>query len=309
MAAVSRRGQARLRLGLLILTALALVTLDFRGFGPVETAQSAVRDLLEPITSAVSTVLSPIGHAWTAILGYSDLEQSNTELKAQIDRLQSAGIREKAELDSYRRLREATDIGFVGDVERLTATVLRDEVGNFRDDVISIDKGRHDGVVSGMAVITGAGLVGRIDVVGANQSTVITVNNPDLVIGVRLLDTGEIGLGHGIASDRSLFILDTGLSWPEVEDSQRLARIGSGAVTAASSRYPADIPIGWVTDVMPAESGLKQLVTLQLAVNTRDLGFVTVLLTQPTDQPPTGPDNPFEDTTAPNDQNQPSGSG
>lgn len=293
MAAVSRRGRTRLRLALLVLTALSLVTLDFRGFGPLETAQSSVRDLLQPITSAVGTVLEPIGQAWTATLGYSDLERENAELKAQVDRLQSAEIRAEADAEAYRRLRQATDVVYIEDIERLTASVLRDQVGNFRGDVVSIDKGRHDGVVSGMVVVTGAGLVGRIDAVGANHSRVMTVNNPNLVVGVRLLDTGEVGLGHGVAGNRSLFVVDAGLNWPETGDEELLAEIGSGVVTAASSRYPADIPVGRIVSVEPASSNLEQLVTVELAANTGDLGFVTVLLVAPGEQPPIGPDTPF----------------
>ena len=293
MAVVPRRGRARLRLALLVLTALVLVTLDFRGYGPLETAQSGVRDLLQPVVVTAGAVLRPVGDAWTATLGYGDLQRENAELKAEIDLLRGEEIRQEADRESYRRLREATGVGYIDDVERLAATVLRDVVGNFGDDEISIDKGRRDGVASGMAVVTGAGLAGQIDAVGANQSTVVTVSSPDLVIGVRLLDTGEVGLGHGVAGDPARFVVDTGLGWPETEDLSGLAEIGSAVVTSASSRLPGDIPVGRVSAVEPAEAGLIQVVTVDLAVDTRDLGFVTVLLTVPDDSPPTGPDSPF----------------
>ena len=137
----------------------------------------------------------------------------------------------------------------------MTATVLRDSVGNFDDDVMSIDVGHRHGVAPGMAVVTSAGFVGRVETVDAALSTVTTVSDPSLVIGVRLLDTGDVGLGHGMAGDSTRFVVDAGLRWPETGDLSELPAIGSPVVTAAGSRYPADIPVGRVAAVEPGGGG------------------------------------------------------
>ena len=191
------------------------------------------------------------------------------------------------------------------DIDRLAAAVLRNTTGNFRDNSILIDKGRRDGVVSGMVVVNGAGFVGSVDAVGASHSTVTTVSSPGMVVSVRLLDTDDVGLGHGMEGDHTLFVVDTGLAWPETYDGVGFAAMGSAVVTAASSRYPADIPIGRVVDVAPVKAGLVQQVTVELSVNTQDLGFVTVLLAEPQDEPPSGPDSPFAETS-PLEQSPPS---
>lgn len=282
---------------LLILTAATLLTLDFRGFGPLETAQSRVRDVLEPVVSAVDVVLGPVAEVWTVMFTYSDLREENARLAAEVDRLASADIRNAAERDALERLLAATGVTYVDDVERLTATVLRDSPGNFDDDVMSIDVGHRDGVAAGMAVVTSAGFVGRVDAVDAASSTVTVVSDPGLVIGVRLLDSGDVGLGHGMAGDPTKFVVDAGLRWPETGDRSELPAIGSPVVTASGSRYPADIPVGRVAVVEPAEAGLAQLVTIDLAADVQDLGYVTVLLQAPDDEAPVGPDSPFLETS------------
>ena len=293
MAVAQRSGRSRYRLLLLILTAATLLTLDFRGFGPLETAQGRVRDALEPVVSAVDVALGPVAEVWTVMFSYNDLQEENARLRDEVDRLGSADIRSAAQQDAFDRLLDATGVTYVEGVERLTATVLRDSPGNFDDDVMSIDAGRRDGVAPGMAVVTSAGFVGRVETVDAVSSTVTAVSDPGLVIGVRLLDTGDVGLGHGMAGDPTRFVVDAGLRWPETGDPSELPAIGSPVVTAAGSRYPADIPVGRVASVEPAEAGLAQLVTVELAADVQDLGYVTVLLQTPADEAPVGPDSPF----------------
>ena len=295
MAVAQRSGRSRYRLLLLVLTAATLLTLDFRGFGPLDTAQSRVRDVLEPVVSAVDVVLGPAAEVWTVMFTYNDLRAENERLRDEIDRLASADIRDAAEQDALERLLDATGVTFVEGVERLTATVLRDSVGNFDDDVMSIDLGHRDGVAPGMAVVTSAGFVGRVETVDAALSTVTAVSDPSLVVGVRLLDTGDVALGHGMAGDPTKFVVDAGLRWPETGDLSELPAVGSPVVTAAGSRYPADIPVGRVASVEPSEAGLAQLVTVDLAADVQDLGYVTVLLQTPADEAPVGPDSPFSE--------------
>ena len=89
MAVAQRSGRARYRLLLLILTAATLLTLDFRGFGPLETAQSRVRDVLEPVVSAVESVLGPVAEVWTVMFSYNDLRSENAALTEELDRLRA----------------------------------------------------------------------------------------------------------------------------------------------------------------------------------------------------------------------------
>ncbi len=287
----SNKHRIRLLLGLLLFTSLALITLDFRGFGPLESAQNGIRDLLQPVVDVADTVFDPVSEVWQAAFGYNELNRRNDELQAEIDLLRGNQIRDEAAQSAAESLNDVSNVGFGSDIAQLVAEVTREDVGNFRSDLITINKGRLDGVRSGMAVVTGAGLAGRVDAVGSRQATVITISDPSLIVGVRLLDTNDIGLGHGAEGNTSQFVIDRGVSWPENSDD--LPSPGSAVVTAASSRYPADIPIGRVVSVDSAEAGLLQHVVVDLMVDTENLRYVTILLDQPSQEPPAGPDDPF----------------
>jgi hypothetical protein len=77
----SRGGRSRYVLALLVATAITLLTLDFRGFGPLERAQLSMREGLEPVAGAVGTVTRPISDVWHGIVDYGDVKADNDKLR------------------------------------------------------------------------------------------------------------------------------------------------------------------------------------------------------------------------------------
>ena len=84
MVLAQRTGRSRHRLVLLALTAITLLTVDLNGFGPAESAQRAVRDVLNPVASLASTIFSPVGDAWNSVFNYDDLEKENERLQSEM---------------------------------------------------------------------------------------------------------------------------------------------------------------------------------------------------------------------------------
>ena len=281
MAPAPRTGRSRHRLVLLALTAITLLTVDLNGFGPVESAQRVVRDVLHPVTTLASTIFSPAGDAWNSVFNYGDLEDENQALRAELEELQGSIIRGEADTQTLRRLLEATELPYVGDVDRVTANVVRGSVGNFDDHVITIDKGSRDGIRVGMAVVTGAGLVGRVERADNATSTVQLISDASFHVGVRLVSTDKVGLGHAVPGDDGVFVVDQGLDYPDVDDPALLPDVGTAVVTAGESSYPADIPIGSVLAVRRSTDKTAMEVDVQLASNADDLHFVSVLLVEP----------------------------
>ena len=283
---------------LLVLTAITLLSLDLSSFGPLGTAQRLVRDLLHPITEVAGAIVSPFSDAWNAVFDYDDLEAQNRLLTERIQQLEGNELAVEAERAEFDRLRAATGVDVRPDLARVTATVVRGGVGNFDDDVITIDRGSQDGVRNGMAVITNAGLVGRVERVDATTSAVLLLTETDLIVGVRLADTDEVGLGHVDPDDPSIFIVDTGLEWPEDGNESLLPAIDTVVVTAATSRYPSEIPLGRIVEVLPGDEDMLTMhVRVALANDITDLGFVSVLLAEGVDQVPL--DEPVPSTSIP----------
>ena len=283
---------------LLVLTAITLLSLDLSSFGPLGTAQRLVRDLLHPITEVAGAIVSPFSDAWNAVFDYDDLEAQNRLLTERIQQLEGNELAVEAERAEFERLRAATGVDVRPDLARVTATVVRGGVGNFDDDVITIDRGSQDGVRTGMAVVTNAGLVGRVARVDATTSAVLLLTDTNLIVGVRLADTDEVGLGHVDPDDPSIFIVDTGLEWPEDGNESLLPALDTVVVTAATSRYPAEIPLGRIVEVLPGDEDMLTMhVRVALANDITDLGFVAVLLAEGVDQVPL--DEPVPSTSVP----------
>lgn len=275
---------------LLGLTAITLLSLDLSGFGPIGTAQRWVRDLLHPVTQVAGAIASPFSNAWNAVFDYDDLEAERDQLRKELDDAEGAQLAAEAEREAFQRLLEATEITYLPTIPTETADVVRTAVGNFDDHVITIEKGSNHGIRPGMAVVTGAGLVGRVDRVDATTANVQLLSDSELVIGVRLVSTGEVGLGHTDAEDPLTFVIDRGLDWPEDDDQSLLPEIGTVVVTAASSRYPAEIPLGRIKDVyLDPENDIAMIVEVELANDVRDLSYATVLLAEGVDQVPLVP--------------------
>ncbi len=286
MALAQRIGRSRHRLILLVLTAITLLSLDLRSFGPLDSAQRFVRDLLHPVTEVADTVFSPISNGWNAAFNYSEIKAENEDLRAEVEALKAETITFEAEQAAFERLLEATNITYLEDVPRVTAAVVRGAVGNFDSNVITIDLGSRDGIESGMAVVTKAGFVGRVDRVDVTTATVQLVSDANLILGVRLVDTDQVGLGHSLDGGMGTFVIDQGLDWPENDDRSLLPEIGTGVVTDAASRYPAEIPIGWVVETRQTVDELTLEVIVRLSNDVGDLGYVSVLLAEGVDQVP-----------------------
>lgn len=281
MALAQRIGRSRRRLILLALTAITLLTLDLRGFGPLGTAQGVLRDALHPVADAVLVVVSPFTDAYNGVFNYDGLAAENLRLQAEIARIEGEAMRAEAERAAFEALLEATGIGYIDDIETVAATVVGSAPGNFGDHTVVIDRGRSDGIEEGMAVVTGLGMVGRVDRVDRSTATVQLITDPSLAISARVVSNGEVGLGR---ADGELWRMSEGISHPD--SGADLPEVGSVVVTAAASRYPPEIPIGRVVAVAVDDTLSTVAVDVQPANDVADLGYVSVILAEGTDEMP-----------------------
>jgi cell shape-determining protein MreC len=124
---------------LLVLTAITLLTLDYRGFAPLESARSSVLSFFSPVGDAASSVFSPIGDTWNGAFASGDLQKENDDLRAQIDDLQGQVTANEAAASELEDLRREMQLGFdTGPTELVRAEVVSGPLSNF-DKSIQID--------------------------------------------------------------------------------------------------------------------------------------------------------------------------
>jgi len=269
-----RGGRARYRLGLLVLTAVTLLTLDFRGFGPLERAQSTARDLLSPVRTGVMAVTSPIGDALHGIIDYGSLEDENARLRSELEELRGAQLQDEAASETLARLQAELELPTLENVTTKVAQVVAGPSGNFEDNVVEINKGSSSGLREGMAVVTNAGLIGKLVRVDRSHSVVELVSAADFAVGVRIGD--EVALARGTGSSTTLRATE-GLSSdnPVKVDDPVLTNGGAG------STFPPGVAVGRVASI-DKRTGAP-IVTVTLEADIENLDYVTVLVYQPSE--------------------------
>ena len=98
-----------LTLVLLVITSLALISLDERGSAVINSARTAAQDVVSPLQSLADDVINPVTD-WFDGLGRADeLQAENERLRAQLDRARSEIAAAKGSLAELTELRAILD--------------------------------------------------------------------------------------------------------------------------------------------------------------------------------------------------------
>ncbi len=275
MAASRRIGRSRLTLVLLILTSLTLLTLNFRGFGPIDSARSSVLAALAPVGHAAQDVARPFSNTWGGAFRYDDLKKQNRALQQQVDQMQSQIAAGQVAEQSNQQLLEQADLPFVGDLPTVRAPVLSGAVANF-DDTIEIGRGSSSGIKVGMPVVVGTGLVGSVVQVAGQQSVVRLITDTSSSVGVTVLgsDVGGAPGVEGVATGQG-----NGDHIVATVDAGTPVKPGAILITRGEpgSLYPTGLPVGTVAAVSTDPDDLEQTLTVDLLADVHDLSYVSVI--------------------------------
>jgi len=258
---------------LLVLTSVTLLTLDYRGFTPIDRARSTVLTVLAPVGDFSSRVFEPVGQAWDGAFNTDAIQAENQSLRTRVDELEGQLTSGAVAKESLQQLLEQVGIPFVGDIPTAPAKVVSGAVSNF-DTTLELDKGRGAGIVKGMPVVTGRGLIGRVVQVSDNRSRVQLLTDGDLQVGFSVVGTPIIGTARGTGRAGQL----TG-----TVDLARDVAPGQILVTSglAGSPYPAGIPVGTIAAVTVDEGSQEKRLDITMLADVYDLTFASVVLYQP----------------------------
>lgn len=287
--AISRRtGRSRITILVLVVISVTALTLDARGSGVVEGARDVTLDALGPVRDAAEWVATPFTNAWNGVTNYGDLETENEALRQRVEELEGEVARSADAEAERRELLELQDLAYVEDIPGVAARVTSAPPTNY-DQVVTIDRGRDDGIRPGMPVVNGAGLVGRVVRSADTQSVVRLLPDPTSAVGVVLSRSRDTGLARGQGRGQPLSV---DLIGPDTD-----ARPGEVVKTSGleGSAYPPGIPVGSVVDADAEETDLQLGVDMDPIVDFEGLTFVKVLLWSPPDPVPV----PAEDTAPP----------
>jgi rod shape-determining protein MreC len=246
--------------------------MQFRGFGPLDSFQQGMRDLLDPVRSVSESAARPLRSAWLGVFDYDDLRDRTERLEKELARMRGRQLSSEADGELLKRLMGEVGIEYAK-LDTVVVRILGTPPGNSSSHTIEVDKGLDDGLAEGMAVVTGAGLVGRLEVVDRSRSIVRLATHPAFRVGVRLVGSQDEGLARGGGASGRL-VIDAGIR-PDVQ-----VALGEVVVTSGGrSRFPADIPVGRVIDP-DAGADLDREIIVEPAASLEHLSFVNVVLDQ-----------------------------
>jgi rod shape-determining protein MreC len=140
---------------------------------------------------------------------------------------------------------------------------------------VTIDKGSDHEVATGMPVVTGAGLVGRVVDVSKSRATVLLITDPSSNVGVRFQSSGEVGVAKGSGPRDTLTV--------DLVDVETKIDEGEAVVTSGlqQSVFPPAVPVGRVRSARVPPGALQKEITVDPVVDLRRLEFVKVLRWDP----------------------------
>jgi len=268
----------------LVLTALVLITLDFReDEGLTDTGRDAATVGLAPFERSVGRVVAPLRRLGIGVIDLFATRSENQRLRSEVEELRQ---RRRAFADLEREVAELRALlGYRSDSGMVTvaARVIAVAPSNF-EWTMTIDAGERDGVVRGMAVVDANGLVGRVIATTPTASRVLLAVDPNFSVAARSVRGSALGVVDGRGSDAMRFSpLDPRSTVGREEE----------IVTATfrGSSIPAGIPIGRVVSDDTRSSRLSSVFEVLPFVDVARLDHVLVIIAAPAEDVA-----PFEDT-------------
>jgi rod shape-determining protein MreC len=251
----------------IVLVVVGLITLALGGyFSPVTNWFSR---LTVDAQTWVSDRYMAVVDFLTVPRNVASLQQSNTELEAEVARLQTQVI------DLQQQVTETNILSALVDFARANpeysykaASVIGRDPSPFLRYVI-VNVGSNEGVLPGMPVVTDKGLVGRVAAVIAEAARVQLVTDAASSVDVRLQASNtEAMLEGSVTGELSLNMIS--------QD----AVIQTGDVVLTSGlggTYPPNLLVGQVVSIRKLQSEFFQQAAIQPNVDFTRLQFVLVI--------------------------------
>jgi rod shape-determining protein MreC len=269
-------GRTRLVLGVLLIAAIALITLDFRdgGASPVRNVGS---DIFGPIERVTHDVTDPVSSLFDSITGGSsaqgtiaDLQRENAELRAAL----SAAQLSRADQQQLSQLLQLDAGGY-----RIVAASVIAAGGDYSD-TVTLDVGRNAGIKPYETVLNGSGFVGTVTGVSDDTSTVLLADDASSTTGVQMVGSGEIGAVTGTGKSMS----GSATLRLSLFDANAVLQPGQQVDTYASVGDQPEVPgvpVGTVISVHNNAGSLTQTALVRPFVNFTALGVVGIVVQVP----------------------------
>jgi rod shape-determining protein MreC len=271
--------RTRLVLAVLLVAAIALITISYRD-GGTSSGSGAGNVIFGPAEQLAGDVTRPIAGFFHAATNddaseIASLQAQNDQLRAQLSHLQLSQ-------QDNSQLSQLLQLNAKGGYKIVTASVVA--AGGNYSDTVTIDAGSADGIQPNETVLNGNGLVGIVTSVGTVTSTVQLATDASSTVGVRLAGSNTIGeltgSGETMAGNNTLHLTLFSAS-AVLEPGEQLVTFGS----VGGRPYVAGVPVGYVQSVTSQPGSLTQSAVISPFVDFTGIGVVGVVIAPPRTDP------------------------
>lgn len=260
----------------LVAICLVFISLDFRDqAGPLGAVQRTFSGFFEPVQRVTSTVTAPIGGFFTNIIDIGRLRQRIEDLEADNAALrdQTANVSDlRAQNDELRGL---LNMAKQHNLRLVGARVIAHRPGDTNRQVM-IDRGFNAGIGIGMAVMDDKGVVGVVNTVGADYSTIDLISSDQTNLVVRVAESRVRGTLVGQGADLlAMTVVDSNAALPA--NAEIVTQVYTG------SAIPDGLPVGRLENQQATTaSNVDEIVFVRPFSNIGQVSQVAVVLSATT---------------------------
>lgn len=261
---------------------VALIGFSMRDRDNLTFPEEFLKDTIGWVQTAFHTPVQFVTGIFDNIEDIKETYQQNEMLKSRLADFKGLlyevqGLRkENEELRSLLDKKES-----IRDYEPIQASVIARSPEPHWFEQLTINKGQRHGVKPDMAVITGEGLIGKVQTTSAITSTVRLLTGFDRSTRIHAMvpKNNVYGLIEGAQDEEERLMLKHIPYDAEIEKGQKVVSSGMGGV------FPRDLLIGEIEEVVVDEYGLTQTAYINPAANLYDINHVSVVNRQITSPP------------------------
>jgi rod shape-determining protein MreC len=197
-----------------------------------------------PVETAVVHTQKWVNDVWNNYAYLRGVRRENRELRAEIDRMKVEDARYAEDARMARRIQ-----ALLAFKEQYVDTTVAAQVigtsGSEQSRILYLDKGSNDGIKQDMAVITPAGIVGKIVQIFPDSSQVLPINDQFSGVGAALKSSRLQGILRGASN---------GVTTLQYVMSDEKVEPGEEVITSGGDRiFPKGLPVGRVVSVEPGK--------------------------------------------------------
>ncbi|MFB1051671.1 rod shape-determining protein MreC [Paraliobacillus sp. JSM ZJ581] len=264
-------------IGIIIL--VGLIGFSIRDREKLSAPEQFAKDATSWMQQIIHTPVEYVSSIFTAIDDMKNVYDENQRLKEKLNQYQQT-LYEVQELRKENKkltsIIDKTDSDKIDAYHPIQASVTaRSPEQWFRQ--VTINKGLQDGIKKNMAVITGEGMIGKIQSTSQFSSTVLLLNGFDrsnrISVKVNLPEQEEDASGFilGYDEEREALLLEFTDSNHEIKEDSFVFSSGLGGV------FPKGLEIGKITEVTMDQYGLSKVAYVETSADLSDIYHVIVV--------------------------------